>query len=146
MVRVLLWLTVSFPTELPKTKEEFEERLIFKSFFLKSMNAFAPIFYVAFFKGRCVCVSFTESFFTHFSPASVFIPYHMTWSSLHTGLLGDPAIMFMSLETIAWRRYVNLYTLVLLNMCMYMYSKCGFFFSNSVLHQAASSSCASSSA
>lgn len=34
------------------TKEEFEERLIFKSFFLKSMNAFAPIFYVAFFKGR----------------------------------------------------------------------------------------------
>lgn len=46
------------PTELPKTKEEFEERLIFKSFFLKSMNAFAPIFYVAFFKGRCVeCVS-----------------------------------------------------------------------------------------
>lgn len=44
------------PTELPKTKEEFEERLIFKSFFLKSMNAFAPIFYVAFFKGRCVCV------------------------------------------------------------------------------------------
>lgn len=41
-------------TELPKTEEEFEERLIFKSFFLKSMNAFAPIFYVAFFKGRLV--------------------------------------------------------------------------------------------
>lgn len=45
-----------FQTELPKTTEEFEERLIVKSFFLKSMNAFAPIFYVAFFKGRCVHV------------------------------------------------------------------------------------------
>lgn len=45
-----------FQTELPKTTEEFEERLIVKSFFLKSMNAFAPIFYVAFFKGRCVRV------------------------------------------------------------------------------------------
>ncbi|CAN9499264.1 unnamed protein product [Ophioblennius macclurei] len=43
------WLT---ELELPKTKEEFQEKLIFKSFFLKSMNAFAPIFYVAFFKGR----------------------------------------------------------------------------------------------
>ncbi|XP_051808167.1 anoctamin-1 isoform X1 [Acanthochromis polyacanthus] len=46
---VAVWLT---ELELPKTTEEFEERLIFKSFFLKSMNAFAPIFYVAFFKGR----------------------------------------------------------------------------------------------
>ncbi|KAK0155716.1 Anoctamin-1 [Merluccius polli] len=44
-----VWLT---ELELPKTEAEFEERLIFKSFFLKSMNAFAPIFYVAFFKGR----------------------------------------------------------------------------------------------
>ncbi|XP_028440960.1 anoctamin-2 isoform X2 [Perca flavescens] len=46
---IAVWLT---ELELPKTKEEFEEKLIFKSFFLKSMNAFAPIFYVAFFKGR----------------------------------------------------------------------------------------------
>ncbi|KAM9351523.1 anoctamin-1 [Symphorus nematophorus] len=46
---IAVWLT---ELELPKTKEEFEERLIFKSFFLKSMNAFAPIFYVAFFKGK----------------------------------------------------------------------------------------------
>ncbi|KAM9376072.1 anoctamin-1 [Pholidichthys leucotaenia] len=46
---IAAWLT---ELELPKTKEEFEEKLIFKSFFLKSMNAFAPIFYVAFFKGR----------------------------------------------------------------------------------------------
>uniref|UniRef100_A0A8C5E2B3 Anoctamin n=1 Tax=Gouania willdenowi TaxID=441366 RepID=A0A8C5E2B3_GOUWI len=46
---IAVWLT---EIELPKTTEEFEERLIFKSFFLKSMNAFAPLFYVAFFKGR----------------------------------------------------------------------------------------------
>ncbi|KAJ0069439.1 hypothetical protein NL108_006059 [Boleophthalmus pectinirostris] len=46
---IAVWLT---ELEIPRTKEEFEERLIFKSFFLKSMNAFAPIFYVAFFKGR----------------------------------------------------------------------------------------------
>ncbi|XP_061577905.1 anoctamin-1 isoform X2 [Cololabis saira] len=46
---IAVWLT---ELELPRTEEEFEERLIFKSFFLKSMNAFAPIFYVAFFKGR----------------------------------------------------------------------------------------------
>ncbi|XP_074533989.1 anoctamin-2 isoform X2 [Halichoeres trimaculatus] len=46
---IAVWLT---ELELPKTQEEFEEKLIFKSFFLKSMNAFAPIFYVAFFKGR----------------------------------------------------------------------------------------------
>ncbi|XP_034542287.1 anoctamin-2 [Notolabrus celidotus] len=46
---IAVWLT---ELELPQTKEEFEEKLIFKSFFLKSMNAFAPIFYVAFFKGR----------------------------------------------------------------------------------------------
>uniref|UniRef100_A0A674PC29 Anoctamin n=1 Tax=Takifugu rubripes TaxID=31033 RepID=A0A674PC29_TAKRU len=46
---IAVWLT---ELELPKTTEEFEERLIVKSFFLKSMNAFAPIFYVAFFKGR----------------------------------------------------------------------------------------------
>uniref|UniRef100_A0A3Q2U1F2 Anoctamin n=1 Tax=Fundulus heteroclitus TaxID=8078 RepID=A0A3Q2U1F2_FUNHE len=44
---IAVWLTEL----LPKTEDEFEERLIFKSFFLKSMNAFAPIFYVAFFKG-----------------------------------------------------------------------------------------------
>ncbi|KAM4618259.1 anoctamin-1 [Polymixia lowei] len=46
---IAFWLT---ELELPKTEAEFGERLIFKSFFLKSMNAFAPIFYVAFFKGR----------------------------------------------------------------------------------------------
>lgn len=38
--------------EIPKTETGFEERLILKAFLLKFMNAYAPIFYVAFFKGR----------------------------------------------------------------------------------------------
>lgn len=38
--------------EIPKTEGEFEERMILKAFLLKFMNAYAPIFYVAFFKGR----------------------------------------------------------------------------------------------
>ncbi|KAM4569892.1 anoctamin-2b [Odontesthes bonariensis] len=38
--------------EIPKTETNFEERLILKAFLLKFMNAYAPIFYVAFFKGR----------------------------------------------------------------------------------------------
>nr|XP_020457184.1 anoctamin-1-like [Monopterus albus] len=38
--------------EIPKTETSFEERLILKAFLLKFMNAYAPIFYVAFFKGR----------------------------------------------------------------------------------------------
>ncbi|XP_041053392.1 anoctamin-1a isoform X2 [Carcharodon carcharias] len=43
------WLTV---IEVPKTDKSFEERLIFKAFLLKFVNAYTPIFYVAFFKGR----------------------------------------------------------------------------------------------
>ncbi|KAF1372550.1 hypothetical protein PFLUV_G00266660 [Perca fluviatilis] len=46
---VALWLT---ELEIPKTESNFEERLILKAFLLKFMNAYAPIFYVAFFKGR----------------------------------------------------------------------------------------------
>uniref|UniRef100_A0A6Q2ZFA0 Anoctamin n=1 Tax=Esox lucius TaxID=8010 RepID=A0A6Q2ZFA0_ESOLU len=46
---IAVWLT---ELEIPKTEVEFEERLILKSFLLKSMNTFAPVFYVAFFKGR----------------------------------------------------------------------------------------------
>uniref|UniRef100_A0A8D3AM72 Anoctamin n=1 Tax=Scophthalmus maximus TaxID=52904 RepID=A0A8D3AM72_SCOMX len=46
---VALWLT-----EFPKLETNFEERLILKAFLLKFMNAYAPIFYVAFFKGRFV--------------------------------------------------------------------------------------------
>ncbi|XP_067346255.1 anoctamin-2b isoform X3 [Channa argus] len=46
---VAMWLT---ELEIPKTETNFEERLILKAFLLKFMNAYAPIFYVAFFKGR----------------------------------------------------------------------------------------------
>ncbi|KAK2101479.1 hypothetical protein P7K49_019145 [Saguinus oedipus] len=40
--------------EVPKTEQSFEERLILKAFLLKFVNAYSPIFYVAFFKGRFV--------------------------------------------------------------------------------------------
>uniref|UniRef100_A0A8C0D7I0 Anoctamin n=1 Tax=Balaenoptera musculus TaxID=9771 RepID=A0A8C0D7I0_BALMU len=45
------WLT---KIEVPKTEQTFEERLILKAFLLKFVNAYSPIFYVAFFKGRFV--------------------------------------------------------------------------------------------
>ncbi|XP_076879825.1 anoctamin-1a isoform X1 [Brachyhypopomus gauderio] len=45
------WLTV---LEVPKTDKSFEERLIFKTFVLKFANAFTPIVYLAFFRGRLV--------------------------------------------------------------------------------------------
>ncbi|XP_061526571.1 anoctamin-1a isoform X1 [Phycodurus eques] len=45
------WLTV---LEVPKTDKSFEERLIFKTFVLKFVNAFTPIVYLAFFRGRLV--------------------------------------------------------------------------------------------
>ncbi|XP_028306389.1 anoctamin-1 isoform X2 [Gouania willdenowi] len=45
------WLTV---LEAPKTEKSFEERLIFKTFILKFFNAFTPIIYIAFFRGRLV--------------------------------------------------------------------------------------------
>ncbi|XP_030646282.1 anoctamin-1 [Chanos chanos] len=46
---VAAWIT---ELEIPKTEAAFEEHLILKAFLLKSMNSFAPVFYVAFFKGR----------------------------------------------------------------------------------------------
>lgn len=46
-----LWFA-SFTPEVPKTEKAFEERLILKAFLLKFVNSYAPIFYVAFFKGR----------------------------------------------------------------------------------------------
>uniref|UniRef100_A0A6Q2YGQ4 Anoctamin n=1 Tax=Esox lucius TaxID=8010 RepID=A0A6Q2YGQ4_ESOLU len=46
---VAVWLT---ELEIPRTERDFEERLILKAFLLKFVNAYAPIFYVAFFKGR----------------------------------------------------------------------------------------------
>ncbi|XP_035988374.1 anoctamin-1 [Fundulus heteroclitus] len=45
------WLTLK---EVPKTDKSFEERLIFKTFILKFVNAFTPIVYLAFFRGRLV--------------------------------------------------------------------------------------------
>uniref|UniRef100_A0A7N6BWG2 Anoctamin n=1 Tax=Anabas testudineus TaxID=64144 RepID=A0A7N6BWG2_ANATE len=45
------WLT---SLEVPKTDKSFEERLIFKTFILKFVNAFTPIVYLAFFRGRLV--------------------------------------------------------------------------------------------
>ncbi|XP_032973360.1 anoctamin-2 isoform X2 [Rhinolophus ferrumequinum] len=48
---VASWLT---KIEVPKTEQTFEERLILKAFLLKFVNAYSPIFYVAFFKGRFV--------------------------------------------------------------------------------------------
>ncbi|XP_035251016.1 anoctamin-1-like isoform X2 [Anguilla anguilla] len=40
--------------EVPKTDRSFEERLIFKTFILKFVNAFTPIMYIAFIRGRLV--------------------------------------------------------------------------------------------
>ncbi|XP_077375444.1 anoctamin-1a isoform X2 [Festucalex cinctus] len=48
---VARWLTV---LEVPKTDKSFEERLIVKTFILKFANAFTPIVYLAFFRGRLV--------------------------------------------------------------------------------------------
>ncbi|XP_067312257.1 anoctamin-1a isoform X2 [Pseudorasbora parva] len=45
------WLTIM---EVPKTDKSFEERLIFKTFILKFANAFTPIVYLAFFRGRLI--------------------------------------------------------------------------------------------
>ncbi|XP_051512184.1 anoctamin-1 [Myxocyprinus asiaticus] len=46
---IAAWIT---ELEIPKTESTFEEHVILKAFLLKSMNSFAPVFYVAFFKGR----------------------------------------------------------------------------------------------
>uniref|UniRef100_A0A8C8H3R7 Anoctamin n=1 Tax=Oncorhynchus tshawytscha TaxID=74940 RepID=A0A8C8H3R7_ONCTS len=48
---VARWLTL---LEVPKTDKSFEERLIIKTFVLKFANAFSPIVYLAFFRGRMV--------------------------------------------------------------------------------------------
>ncbi|XP_072574189.1 anoctamin-1 isoform X5 [Paramormyrops kingsleyae] len=48
---VARWLTI---LEVPKTDKSFEERLIFKTFILKFVNAFTPIIYIAFLRGRLV--------------------------------------------------------------------------------------------
>uniref|UniRef100_A0A8C7XQQ3 Anoctamin n=1 Tax=Oryzias sinensis TaxID=183150 RepID=A0A8C7XQQ3_9TELE len=49
--KVARWLTI---LEVPKTDNSFDNRLIFKTFILKFVNAFTPIVYLAFFRGRLV--------------------------------------------------------------------------------------------
>lgn len=49
---IIVCAVVSNPSEVPKTDKSFEERLIFKTFILKFANAFTPIVYLAFFRGR----------------------------------------------------------------------------------------------
>ncbi|XP_061819805.1 anoctamin-1a isoform X1 [Nerophis lumbriciformis] len=49
--KIARWLTI---LEVPKTDKSFEERLICKTFILKFVNAFTPIVYLAFFRGRHV--------------------------------------------------------------------------------------------
>ncbi|XP_011485275.1 anoctamin-1 isoform X1 [Oryzias latipes] len=49
--KVARWLTI---LEVPKTDKSFDNRLIFKTFILKFVNAFTPIVYLAFFRGRLV--------------------------------------------------------------------------------------------
>lgn len=53
------------------------------------MNAFAPIFYVAFFKGRCVCVSFSP----HFQPPFLSSSY-VTSPYRFAGRPGDYVYVF----------------------------------------------------
>uniref|UniRef100_A0A6Q2ZG19 Anoctamin n=1 Tax=Esox lucius TaxID=8010 RepID=A0A6Q2ZG19_ESOLU len=55
------WLTL---LEIPKTDKSFEERLIFKTFVLKFVNAFTPIVYLAFFRGRLDLFYFPDDLFT----------------------------------------------------------------------------------
>lgn len=53
-VRFFHCMRFSWLSEVPKTDKSFEERLIFKTFILKFVNAFTPIIYIAFFRGRFV--------------------------------------------------------------------------------------------
>lgn len=113
---------IFFPIELPKTKEEFEERLIFKSFFLKSMNAFAPIFYVAFFKGRCV--SFIKSLTSHqHRPLFFIISCDLVLSSYRfAGRPGDYVYVFgdYRMEEVGWLtllHYISRLCVVVSHLC-----------------------------
>uniref|UniRef100_A0A8C9SUH3 Anoctamin n=1 Tax=Scleropages formosus TaxID=113540 RepID=A0A8C9SUH3_SCLFO len=47
--KIARWLTI---LEVPKTDKSFEQRLILKTFILKFLNAFSPIFYIAFIRGK----------------------------------------------------------------------------------------------
>nr|XP_023683039.1 anoctamin-1-like [Paramormyrops kingsleyae]XP_023683040.1 anoctamin-1-like [Paramormyrops kingsleyae]XP_023683041.1 anoctamin-1-like [Paramormyrops kingsleyae]XP_023683042.1 anoctamin-1-like [Paramormyrops kingsleyae]XP_023683043.1 anoctamin-1-like [Paramormyrops kingsleyae] len=49
--KVAVWLT---QLEVPKTDTSYEQRLIIKTFILKFLNSFSPIFYVAFMRGKLI--------------------------------------------------------------------------------------------
>ncbi|XP_029104868.1 anoctamin-1-like isoform X2 [Scleropages formosus] len=49
--KIARWLTI---LEVPKTDKSFEQRLILKTFILKFLNAFSPIFYIAFIRGKLI--------------------------------------------------------------------------------------------
>lgn len=85
--------------EVPKTDKSFEERLIFKTFILKFVNAFSPIIYIAFFRGRLVQHSFqlyliTSAWFSKGSLAS-FVP---------VALWADRAATYTCLSPTGWKR------------------------------------------
>ena len=69
--------------------------------------------------GVCLCLSFV---FTH-HPLS-FVSHRVTRSSPSTGLLGGLVIMFTSLETIEWRKWVHVHTLSIVCIGAESCSKC----------------------
>lgn len=113
-------------SEVPKTDKSFEERLIFKTFILKFVNAFSPIIYIAFFRGRLVQHSFqlhliTSAWFSKgsfgvSSPGSfvgrpgsylyVFESYRMeeVTTHSHTHPLGDAGLCPASTRLLSQRR------------------------------------------
>ncbi|KAG7282118.1 hypothetical protein CRUP_008230 [Coryphaenoides rupestris] len=66
---VARWLTV---LEVPKTDKSFEQRLIFKTFILKFVNAFTPIIYIASSGGRWDPFGFVTLFVASFPLAPLF--------------------------------------------------------------------------
>lgn len=106
-----------FP-EIPKTETNFEERLILKAFLLKFMNAYAPIFYVAFFKGRSVLLS---------DMYNVCLVFLLTNCGLFppkkkSGLRVDLEAMYTSLMIIEWKRLVEMSFFLNKNMIYYIQS------------------------
>uniref|UniRef100_A0A8C5HR69 Anoctamin n=1 Tax=Gouania willdenowi TaxID=441366 RepID=A0A8C5HR69_GOUWI len=82
------WLTV---LEAPKTEKSFEERLIFKTFILKFFNAFTPIIYIAFFRGRYGSFFFFFYNFLLYNILFVFKSYRME-ECAHGGCLMELCI------------------------------------------------------
>lgn len=49
-----LFLTPRCPTELPRTKTDYENSLTLKMFLFQFVNYYSSCFYIAFFKGKAV--------------------------------------------------------------------------------------------